>query len=221
MKPIIKVDDMAFPILQVPDLDQQEKFLIDFGMTRVLRTQDTLYMRGDGPQSYVHVSKLGPKKFLGNAFHACSMQDLEALAGTENFSDIEAMTSPGGGYSTSAVDPNGIEVHVVYGIEVRDSESKLPRAEFNVGGEQRENFQRINKTKRFKKGDFPRIKRFAHCGLNVLDMEASLSWYHEHLGIIASDRLKPGGEGGPLLGIFSRCDRGEKPADHHSLFSSS
>ncbi len=218
MNSIIKVDDMAFPILQVPDLDQQEKFLIDFGMTRVLRTEDTLYMRGDGPQSYVHVSKLGPKKFLGNAFYACSMLDLEALASTENFSDIEAMTSPGGGYRTSAVDPNGIEVHVVYGIEVRDSESKLPRAEFNVGGEQRENFQRINKTKRFKKGDFPRIKRFAHCGLNVLDMEASLSWYHKHLGIIASDRLKPGGEGGPLLGIFSRCDRGEKPADHHSIF---
>ena len=30
--------------------------------------------------------------------------------------------------------------------------------------------------------------------------------------------LKPGGEAGPLLGIFSRCDRGEKPADHHSIF---
>ncbi len=55
--PIIKADDMAYAILQVPDLDQQEKFLIDFGMTRVARTEDTLYMRGDGPQAFIHVSK--------------------------------------------------------------------------------------------------------------------------------------------------------------------
>ena len=42
MSPVIKVDDMAFPTLQVPDLDLQEKFLIDFGLTRVARTDDTL-----------------------------------------------------------------------------------------------------------------------------------------------------------------------------------
>ena len=76
MSSVIKVDDMAFPTLQVPDLDLQEKFLIDFGLTRVARTDDTLYMRGDGPQSFVHVSKLGDQKFLGNAFFACSMEDM-------------------------------------------------------------------------------------------------------------------------------------------------
>ena len=218
MTPIIKVDDMAFPILQVPDLDKQETFLLDFGMKRAHRTEDTLYMRGAGAQSYIHVSTLGPKKFLGSAFHACSMQDLETLAESDAFGPVEAMTSPGGGYMTSATDPNGLEVHVVFGIEKSEQETELPVPEFNVGGEERENFQRINKIKRFDKGSFPRIKRYAHCGLNVLDMEESLSWYHAHLGIIASDRLKPGGEGGPLLGIFSRCDRGAQPADHHSIF---
>ena len=64
MTPIIKVDDMAFPILQVPDLDKQETFLLDFGMKRAHRTKDTLYMRGAGAQPYVHVSTLGPKKVL-------------------------------------------------------------------------------------------------------------------------------------------------------------
>ena len=58
MNPVIKVDDVAYCTLQVPDLDLQEKFLIDFGMTRVARTEDTLYMRGDGPQSYIHVLSL-------------------------------------------------------------------------------------------------------------------------------------------------------------------
>ena len=218
MHPIIKADDMAYAILQVPDLDQQEKFLIDFGMTRVARTDDTLYMRGDGPQAFIHVSKLGEKKFQGNAFYACSMGDLEELAKTESFSEVEEMTSPGGGFRTFATDPDGIGVQVVYGIENRELESDLAAAEVNVGGVERENFRRFNQAKRFTKGAYPRIKRYAHCGLNVMDLEASLAWYHQHLGIIVSERLKPGGEGGPLIGIFSRCDRGGKPADHHSLF---
>ena len=218
MSSVIKVDDMAFPTLQVPDLDLQEKFLIDFGLTRVAHTDDTLYMRGDGPQAFVHVSKLGDQKFLGNAFYACSMEDMEKLARTDAFGNIEEMTSPGGGYVTSATDPDGIGVQVVFGIKNRELESDLNAAALNVGGIERENFRRINQPKRFSKGAYPRIKRFAHCGLNVTDLEASLDWYNEHLGIIASDLLKPGGEGGPLFGIFSRCDRGAKLADHHSLF---
>lgn len=218
MEPVIKVDDMAFASLQVPDLDQQEKFLIDFGMTRVARTDDTLYMRGDGPQAFVHVSHLGEKKFLSNAFYACSMADLEKLADTNGFSEVEELTSPGGGFRTHTTDPDGIGVQVVFGIKSRDLDSDLSAEEINVGGVERENFRRINQPKRFQKGAYPRIKRYAHCGLNVRDMEASLEWYHQHLGIIASDLLKPGGDGGPLIGIFARCDRGAKAADHHSLF---
>ena len=218
MDPIIKVDDMAYATLQVPDLDKQEKFLINFGMKRVMRTETTLYMRGDGPQPFVHVSKLGQQKFLGNTFYACSMQDLESLAATEPFSDINEMTSPGGGFETSAIDPDGIGVNVVFGIQPRTVESDLNAIEFNVGGVERENFRRINQIKRFEKGAYPRIKRYAHCGINVMDLEKSLAWYHQYLGIIASDLLKPGGEAGPLFGIFARCDRGSKPADHHSIF---
>ena len=218
MSSIIKVDDVAFPTLQVPDLDKQEEFLSDFGMTRVERTDDTLYMAGHGPQPFIHVSKLGEKKFLGNTFYASSMQDLESLAHSDEFNNIEEMASPGGGFRTCGFDPDGIGVDVVFGIKPRKIEVDLNAIEFNVGGIERENFRRINQTKRFTKGAFPRIKRYAHCGLNSTDLEKSLDWYHRHLGIIASDLLKPGGEAGPLLGIFSRCDRGEKPADHHSIF---
>jgi catechol 2,3-dioxygenase-like lactoylglutathione lyase family enzyme len=202
----------------VPDLEKQEEFLSDFGMVRVERTDDTLYMAGHGPQPFIHVSKLGEKKFLGNTFYASSMQDLESLAHSDEFNNIEEMASPGGGFRTCGFDPDGIGVDVVFGIKPRKIEVDLNAIEFNVGGIERENFRRINQTKRFTKGAFPRIKRYAHCGLNSTDLEKSLDWYHRHLGIIASDLLKPGGEAGPLLGIFSRCDRGEKPADHHSIF---
>ena len=50
---------------------------------------------------------------------------------------------------------------------------------------------RVNQLKRFNKGDTPRIIRFGHYGINSLDIEKSLEWYHEHLGIIASDILQP------------------------------
>ena len=65
--PIIKVDDVAYPTLQVPDLDLQEKFLVDFGLHKLERTEDKLYMHGEGSQQYVHVSKKGDAKFLSVA----------------------------------------------------------------------------------------------------------------------------------------------------------
>jgi hypothetical protein len=218
MEPVIKADNVAFPTLQVPDLALQEKFLLDFGMKRVLLTKDTLYMRGEGPQQYIHVSKLGEKKFLGSAFYARSMEDLEKLSKTESFGDIVAMDSPGGGFKTSAQDPDGLGVDVVFGIADRELDSDLKAIDVNVGGVDTENFRRINEIKRFTKGAFPRIKRYGHYGLNSNDIQGALDWYHGHLGIIASDILKPGGEQGPLMGIFARLDRGAKPADHHCIF---
>lgn len=218
MRSVIKVDDTAFPTLQVPDLALQEQFLIHFGMTRVALEDDCLYMRGAGPQQYIHVSKLGESKFLANAFRARSMQDLEKIAATDAFSDIEEMTAPGGGFKTSAQDPDGIGVEVVYGIGEREAAENLDAVEVNVGGVGQENFRRINQIKRFPKGAYPRIKRYAHYGINVTDFEASMDWYNRHLGIIVSDYLRPGGEAGPLVGIFARCDRGAELADHHSLF---
>ena len=220
MNPIIKADSLAYPMLQVPDLDIQEQFLVHFGMYVVEKTDDTLYMRGEGPQQFIHVTKLGDKKFLGSAYTALSMTDLEKLSKSESFGDIEEMTSPGGGFKTSAVDPDGIGVDVVFGTKDRKIDSDLMPIEVNVGGIGEENFRRINQTKRFPKGAYPRIKRFGHYGINVADISASREWYNAHLGIIASDILKPppADEEAPIIGIFARLDRGAKPADHHCVF---
>lgn len=218
MAPIIKVDDVAFPTLQVPNLDLQEKFLVEFGMTRVQRTDDTLYMRGSGAQTYCHVSRLGEKAFLGTAFYACSMEDLETISRADSFGDIEELSSPGGGYICWGHDVDGIGVAVAYGMENRDVDEEIEHLDFNVGGNDRSDFRRVNRIKRFRKGAYPRIKRYAHFGINVKDIQTAFDWYHEHLGIIASDIMRPGGEEGPLFGIFARCDRGEKLADHHSIF---
>jgi hypothetical protein len=59
---IIKATDVAYPTLQCPDLDIQEQFLIHFGMHTVLKTDDTLIMRGDGPQQFIEICKKGRKE---------------------------------------------------------------------------------------------------------------------------------------------------------------
>ena len=75
--------------------------------------------------------------------------------------------------------------------------------------------------KRFLKGSYPRILRFAHAGLNAVNVKESFEWYQKHLGFIASDRLflgDPKDPNTPLQGIFSRLDKGKEPADHHTVF---
>ena len=44
-----------------PDLDVMEQFLLDFGMRRVARVGDALYMRGLGAAHHVHVTELSGK----------------------------------------------------------------------------------------------------------------------------------------------------------------
>ena len=58
MEPIIKAIDVQYCTLQCPDLDIQEQFLIHFGMHTVEKSEDTLLMRGEGPQpvSYTHLT---------------------------------------------------------------------------------------------------------------------------------------------------------------------
>ena len=65
--PIIKVTDVAYPTLQCPDLDIQEQFLIHFGMHTVSKSDDSLIMRGDGPQQFIEICKM--YKYINNMFY--------------------------------------------------------------------------------------------------------------------------------------------------------
>ena len=213
-EPIIKVRDMAFPRLQVPDLDAMESYLLDFGMVRVHRTSDILYMRGRGPAPYVHVIHRGEAAFLGFAFEATRRADLDSIAASDGFGPVEVLDAPGGGWRTVTRDPQGLQIEVVFGIApapVREDGEPRP---LNMGSA----FQRLGQTQRIKSGP-SRIKRFGHLALNVRDVPGILAWYQSRFGILASDRinLAPG----MPVAVFTRCDRGSEPADHHSILFSS
>lgn len=215
--PIMKAIGVQYCTLQCPDLDIQEQFLIHFGMHTVEKTEDTLIMRGDGSEPFLEVTKKGEKKFLGATFKAASMADLEKISKADAFSDIEELTTPGGGFISRGVDLDGIGVDVCFGVKDREGYDSLQPLPSNEGGQ----VNRVNQRKQWKKGTPPTIIRFGHYGINSNDIPAALEWYNEHLGIIATDKLFPGDPNDPntpMLGIFARLDKGAEPADHHTIF---
>ena len=210
MDPIIKAVDVQYCTLQCPDLDVQEQFLIHFGMHTVEKTENMLLMRGEGPQPFIEKCIKGEKKFLSASFLAASMDDLNKLSESESFSDVEELTTPGGGFVTRAMDPDGIGVEVVYGIENRPDYDEVAPYPTNEGT----NVNRVNQIKRYPKGSYPKIIRFAHYGINSNNISAALEWYNNHLGIIPSDKLWFGDSrdsNTPLMGCFARLDRGLTP----------
>src|SRR5205809_4435136 len=117
LMPVIKAADLAYGRLRSPDLDKQEEFLTAFGMVRADRTPKALYMRGTDSPHHLHVTELGAPKYVGIAFHAGSMEDLDKLSRAEGASKIEDIDEPGGGKRVRLTDPDGFQVEVVYGME--------------------------------------------------------------------------------------------------------
>ena len=171
---IIKVRDVAYPIIQVPELGAQEEFLQDFGMKTAFKDDIFLFMHGAGKEQYLHVSKKGERKFIGTAFYANSFEDLNALSKEDQFSSVEEIDAVGGGFKVTGEDLDGITIEVVFGIEERkpDKES-LKNIPSNLGGVDRKDFKRINETKRVGKPRSSTIKKFGHIGHNVADVSKS------------------------------------------------
>ena len=207
---MIKADDVAFVRFQAPDLDRMEAFLADFGMVRAARDDNTLYMRGGGGDPFIHVTHKGDPGFAGVAFRANSVADVELLAAKAG-SRVESLDGPGGGRVVRLTDPDGFNVEAVAGREAVAADATPPALATNDWRAR----VRHNSPKRVAAGA-SHIKRFGHCVLNVSNFRASEAWYKQHFGFITSDEIKLSPE--KALGAFLRCDRGEKPADHHTLF---
>jgi catechol 2,3-dioxygenase-like lactoylglutathione lyase family enzyme len=209
-KPIIKVTDAAFPRFQAPDLDRMEAFLVAFGMQRSARTDSALYMRGSDPAHHVHVTHLGEPAFLGLAFWAASRADLDVLAAATGKS-VEPLGEPGGGEVVRLEDPDGRRIEVVHGIEAPDRLSLRSHPPLNDGTTR----PRIGTLQRVAPGP-AQVKRFGHAAIKTGDLDGVSGWYAETLGFLASDDVYVEEPGRPL-GRFMRCDRGDDPADHHTL----
>ncbi|MDA0240715.1 MAG: VOC family protein [Proteobacteria bacterium] len=211
---MIKVTDVAHARFTAPDLDVMETFLVDFGLTRSARTDDTLYMRGTDPDHHLHITHLADKpSFVGMAFQAASMEDLETLSKADGASAVEEIDEPGGGYRVRMTDPNGYQVETVFGIETVDPLPLINRFEPNFGSAR----SREGELVRLKKAPC-QVKRLGHVVLNVPSCEIADKFYKEHFGFISSDECFTE-DGTELAVAFNRCDKGKDFVDHHTLLT--
>lgn len=206
----IKIEDIAFVGFRAPDLARMRTFMEDFGATVAGQTDHHLYMRGVGDAPFVHVTELGEPGFARVGFRAESVQDLEALAAHvgETPSRLDA---PGGGQFIDLTDPDGHAVRVVAGQQPAEPMVFEPPAAWNFSHDK----PRLRAVKRVEQGP-AKIVRLGHCVLNVSDFRASEAWYKERFGFITSDEVEVAP--GVTMGAFLRCDRGDTPTDHHTLF---
>jgi catechol 2,3-dioxygenase-like lactoylglutathione lyase family enzyme len=207
---VLKIEDVAYVRFRAPDLGEMRGFLDDFGLAVVEATPRRIVARGAGTSPVAHVTELGEAGFAGVGFRAESLADLERLASAEGAS-VEDLDLPGGGKVVRLADPDGHVVEVVAG-QAPAAPLAIPSAlPWNRAG----SHDRLRTTKRIAAGA-AQVVRLGHVVLNVTDFRASEAWYKDRFGFITSDEIRLSPEF--ALGAFLRCDRGEAPTDHHTLF---
>jgi len=208
----IKVTDIAYARVSVPDLEAAEQFLTDFGLIKVERTSTKLFMRGTGSAHHIYVAEKGESKLISYAFYAKNREDLERAALLPDAeSEVEEIGEPGGGFRVMLREPNGYLIEIVHGIE------EVPllqthQQSLNTGATP---LARKGELFRLPKSPLP-VMRIAH-GIIVTPRLAETNlWFRENLGFISSDIIYAGSEDN-VIGSFNRCDCGRDYVDHHTL----
>lgn len=207
--PVIKVEDIAHVRFAAPDLSAMRSFLEDFGMT-CYEEHGRLFGKGSDGRPFLHVTELGAAKFLAVGLHAASVEDLETLAASQGV-QVDDLHEPGGGKVVRLIDPDGYGVEVVAG-QAQQSDSRLiadlPR---NTAAEK----SRLRQSVRLAVAP-AHVIRIGHAVLKVSDFRTSEKWYKDRFGFLTSDEVEAARD--VPLGAFMRCDRGDQPADHHTIF---
>ena len=211
--PVIKVRDLAWLEFEKSDLGRAEAFARAFGFGTMLHTRDELHLRGSDAGSPCVIIRRGPRsRFVGPAFAAQDDADIARLADATGHTPRH-LPETVGGMAVDLVDPSGLPVHVVAGTQPLPELPAQHPLTFNVGHDLR----RTNATQRPPR-EPARVQRLGHVVLQTNNYVESLNWYLDHFGMIVSDFLYYPGQRdrGPAMS-FIRCDRGQTPADHHTL----
>lgn len=212
-EPLIKADRLSYLLFERPDLDLQERFMTDFGLITVEKSERGLFMRARDSEPVCYVALPGENaRYLGCGFTVNCREDLETLRQhADNAGGIESIDWPGGGERVRLTDPDGFIIDLIYG---REPVEPLPYRKEVLPANTPDHQARINAGQRpeFRPTQVVRLGHTVHM---VTDYQLSVQWYMKHVGIIPSDvQCLEGGE--PIMS-FNRLDRGEKPADHHTL----
>ena len=206
---VIKAAELAYARVQVPDLDQAERFFNDFGLFTRARTDDRLYLHGTGPAHHLIVANLGERRLLALAFKVDTAADLEKVAAQAGASPITDIDGPGGGKCVTLRDPDGNVVELVHGIAAC-APAAIAHQHFNSASDR---LRRLNAVIRPAKGP-SRVMRIGHAVLRTPNVQRLSDWYRNLLGLLVSDEV-PLPDRSDLLMSFVRLDQGARPVDHH------
>lgn len=206
---MIAVEDIAWIRYGAPDLDLMEDFLTDFGMHRVERTADKLFMRGCGREPFIHVTEKGTRSGIGFAFRAQSPDDLELLARTRGAA-VTVRDEPGGGRMVRLTDPDGNRIEIVHGASGQPVPAREPFP-FNASNGR----SRLNRTIRWR-GRPSQVQRLGHVALFTERFQEMCAFYMDVLGMRISDSYYAGTPDKPMA-HFLHCGRKQEFVDHHTV----
>lgn len=206
---VIRIEDIAHVRYAAPDLQAMREFLADFGM-ETFEQAGRLYGKGSDGRPFLHVTEPGEARFLALGLRAESLADLEALAAHEGV-PVEPLAEPGGGSVVRLIDPDGYRVEVVAGQAKAEPSQPFADRPFNTATAK----PRLRQMVRLDPAP-AHVRRIGHAVLKVSDFRRSEKWYKDRFGFLTSDEVEAAKD--VPLGAFMRCDRGDKPADHHTLF---
>lgn len=206
---VICIEDIAHVRFAAPDLSVMRAFLDDFGL-QAFEHNGRLYGRGGDGRPFLHATEAGQAGFRALGLRCASVADLERLAASEGVA-IENADTPGGGKVVHLADPDGYLIEVVAGQENAAGKGGNTDPPRNSVADR----PRVRAAVRLEPGP-SHVRRIGHCVLSVTDFRTSEAWYKERFGFLTSDEVEAAP--GVPLGAFMRCDLGDRPTDHHTLF---
>jgi len=210
-QPVIRIADIAYLRFGRTDLARARRYFTDFGLHVIADTGTALYFRGVLSQHHIVIVERTPADaFLAVGLKAGCAEDLERLATHHGLSTAER-DEPGGGQVVHLLDPAGVRVEVVHGLEQVAPLPHRPPRRFNSPTEKR----RINRPQPAV-AQPAEVFRLGHLVQQRQEFIRNANWYVTNFGLIASDVEILPDTREPVL-AFLRCDRGADPADHHTL----
>lgn len=211
IEPIVRADALSHVVLERRDPVSMGDFLVDFGFVASGKEGGSTFFRGFGDMPYsVEIVAGDIDRFVGFGLVADRADDLEALSQATGIPITEA-NRPGGGRQVQLIDPTGYSVALVHGmVRVPELPHRAPIDTSNTPWAK----QRVNAGVRPPSGPAP-VRGIAHLVIQTPAFDDTVRWYMKHFGYLPSDLLSTR-SGYTGLGFF-RFDRGDKPADHHSL----
>lgn len=206
---VIKVEDIAHVRFAAPDLGVMRAFLEDFGL-EVFEAGGRLYGKASDGRPFVHATEPGEAKFLAVGLRAETLGDLERLAAHDGV-PVTDLDEPGGGKIVRLTDPDGYGVEVVAGQHTDAAADLPPDLPRNTATAK----PRLRSVVHLEAAP-AHVVRIGHAVLKVSDFGRSEQWYKERFGFLTSDEVEAAKD--VPLGAFMRCDRGDQPTDHHTLF---